>query len=263
MIVAFNTAVCASQGARHYQEDAAACWPGPAAAMPPFERSPEPGQLVAVLADGMGGHAAGALASQTVCSNFLSGFAHEAAGVRDRLRAGLTAANRALELKIESEPSLAGMGSTLIGAVFGPHGLHWISVGDSPLYLYRRGEVAPLNADHSLAPWLDQMVAEGALSAEQAKADPRRHMLRSAVTGEPLDLVDLSQQPLPLHPDDVVILASDGIHTIDAEQIGRLVTAFRKDGSGVLASALVREVESARDPHQDNVTVIVVQPAAA
>ena len=90
-----------------------------------------------------------------------------------------------------------------------------MSVGDSPLLLFRRGEIALLNEDHSLAPELDRLAKIGRITAEQAKTDPRRHMLRSAVTGEELDLVDVSRKPLVLEAGDYVILASDGVQTLD------------------------------------------------
>ena len=106
----------------------------------------------AVLADGMGGHAGGAVASRMVCENFLSAAADHSGSTSDRLMAGLRAANDAVATKIEESPLLAGMGSTVVGAAFGPGGMQWVSVGDSPLFLFRRGEVAVLNEDHSLAP---------------------------------------------------------------------------------------------------------------
>ncbi len=207
----------------------------------------------------MGGHAGGALASRTVCASFLDGFARDCSDIRERLRAGLVAANRAIELQVEEQPSLAGMGSTLIGTAFSRAGMEWVSVGDSPLYLFRRGEIALLNEDHSLAPALDLMAAEGKISAEQARADPRRHMLRSAITGEDLELVDLSRTPLELAPEDCVILASDGIHAMEIGEIARVVTAYVGDGAQAVASALIRGVESMRDPHQDNTTVVVIK----
>jgi protein phosphatase len=152
------------------------------------------------------------------------------------------------------------MGSTLVGAKFGCDGLEWVSVGDSPMFLYRHGEIALLNEDHSLAPALDQLVAEGKLSAERARTDPRRHMLRSAITGEEVDMVDVSRRPLPLESGDYVVLASDGIHTLEPSEIARVITAYGRDGCEVLAEALIRAVEQVRDPHQDNTTVIVVRP---
>ena len=260
MMHTFSAALAATQGARHYQEDAAVLWPGRAAAAEPFELPPEDGRLIAVLADGMGGHAGGALASRTVCASFLDAYAHDGANVRERLRNALNASNRAVGLEVAADRSLRGMGATLIGAAFGPEGLEWVSVGDSPLYLLREGQLLQLvNEDHSLAPLLDELARAGRISEEQARNDTRRHMLRSAVTGEELDLVDLAQKPLVLEAGDHVVLASDGIHTIDNSEITRIVTAYAGDGPQAIADALVRGVENMRDAHQDNFTVIVVR----
>ena len=255
----FEAARRASQGVRNNQEDCAVLWPGGDDPFAPATDLCEAGRLDTVLADGMGGHAGGALASRAVCEHFLLGYSGQIGPTRDRLRGGLASANRAIELVVEGNPALSGMGSTLIGAVFGPDGLEWISVGDSPLYLYRRGEIALLNEDHSLAPALDQLAAAGKITHEEARTDPRRHMLRSAITGEDLDLVDLSVKPLALQPGDYVVLASDGIHTLDEGEIARLITAYAADGPKVIASALIRSVDNMRDPQQDNTTVVVVR----
>src|SRR3569623_2648061 len=190
----FEHAVAATRGARDYQEDTAAFLAD--GGEPVRSSGEDPGydrSGLAVLADGMGGHAGGALASRTVCDHFLKSAATAKGDNSERLIAGLGAANAAIATKIAENPLLAGMGSTLIGAAFSPVGIEWVSVGDSPLFLFRRGEVALLNEDQSLAPELDRMVAEGKLTAEDARHDPRRHMLRSAVTGEEIDLLDISR----------------------------------------------------------------------
>jgi len=250
------------RGQRSYQEDAAATCPGDATfAWEDTALVPPHGQLLAVLADGMGGHAGGAEASKTVCRAFLESCA--AAGHEDtpgRLVTALSAANEQISRRVTVNPELSGMGTTLIGAVFGDEGLEWVSVGDSPLYLIRRDEIALLNEDHSLAPALDRLAAEGTISEHAAKSDPRRHMLRSAITGEEIELVDVSKKPLALVAEDLVILASDGIHTIDEGEILRVANGYLADGPESVARALIRAVESQRDPYQDNTTVVVVQP---
>ena len=154
---------------------------------------------------------------------------------------------------------LNGMGSTLVGVVFGSDGVEWVSVGDSPLLLYRRGQIALLNEDHSLAPELDRLAAAGKMTAEDARKDPRRHMLRSAVTGDDIDMVDLSRKPLQVEPGDYIILASDGLQTLETGEIERVVTAYAADGPQAVANALIRAVEAVRDPHQDNATVVAVR----
>lgn len=255
----FDSATSASRGSRSYQEDSAAIWPDPHAAATGISAQAEERRLLAVLADGMGGHAGGALASEIVCRGFVDAFARERAPVRDRLRTAMFAANAEINKATQAKPHLSGMGSTLIGASFGQEGLQWVSVGDSPLYIWRRGEIALVNEDHSLAPALDQMAAEGKISVEKARNDPRRHMLRSAISGAEIELVDLCQKPLALEPGDYVVLASDGIHTIDEQLITRVISAWANDGAAPVASALIRAVESVRDPHQDNTTVVVVR----
>ena len=197
---AYDHASRATKGARDYQEDSSAFWPPKeratgSADVPPTANNT---RLVAVLADGMGGHTAGALASRMVCDSFISTYAGLNGARPERLLKSLTSANDSIAAQVRANPTLAGMGTTLVAAVFGNEGVEWVSVGDSPLLLYRRGEIALLNEDHSLAPELDRLAAQGKITHEQAKTDPRRHMLRSAVTGDELDLVDVSRRPLVL-----------------------------------------------------------------
>lgn len=257
-MIAFDRASSATKGARSYQEDMALIWPaegGPGSGV----SSARPGEVLAVLADGMGGHAGGALASRMVCESFFSAFSAGSGDARARLIAALTAANEAIAEKVAANPDLSGMGSTIIGVFFSREGAQWVSVGDSPLLLYRRGEIALLNEDHSLAPELDRMAEAGKITFEEARRDPRRHMLRSAVTGDDIELVDVSRRPLPVEPGDFIILASDGLQTLEPSEIERIVSAYEQDGAKAVADALIRAVEAVRDPHQDNATVIAVR----
>lgn len=217
------------------------------------------GQLVAVLADGMGGHTAGALAAQTICQTFVDSFVQGDGPAADRLRAALFASNRKLTEKVRQNSELEGMGATAVGLALGKWGAHWISVGDSPLYLYRAGELAVLNEDHSMAPVLDKMAERGEISVAEAKADARRHFLRSAVSGDEIDLIDRSAQPLPLELGDYIVVASDGLQTLPDEQIAETIAASEKDGPDGVASALLDAVEAEKHPHQDNATVLVLR----
>lgn len=260
-MLAFEHASRATKGARSYQEDTALLWnradagtPGEAEGMLSNGTA-----VVAVLADGMGGHAGGALASRLACETFLKAYDGHDGSNRTRLVEALDAANHAIAEAVDADPMLAGMGSTLVGVTFGAEGIEWVSVGDSPLMLYRRGEIALLNEDHSLAPELDRLAAAGAISEADARRDPRRHMLRSAVTGEDIELVDVSRRPLKVEPGDYIILASDGLQTLEAAEIERIVAAYADDGATAVANALIRAVEALKDPHQDNATVVAVR----
>jgi serine/threonine protein phosphatase PrpC len=244
--VQFRYATRASQGARSYQEDAASVVEGA-------------GGLTAVLADGMGGHAGGALASNLACKFFLHAFATAQGTTPEKLSESLDLANAAIAHEVHGNPSLNGMGCTLVGVVFGADGVEWVSVGDSPLFLLRHGEIVLLNEDHSLAPEIDKLAAAGRMTWEDAKADPRRHFLRSALTGADMDLIDRSHRPLALEPGDVVILASDGIHTLSEPDILRVVEENVVSGPEAIASALLDAVEAGGDIYQDNTTVVVVR----
>jgi protein phosphatase len=261
-MLAFEHASRATKGARSYQEDTALFWPGEDP-FSPGGTSTNGSEMMAVLADGMGGHAGGALASRMACESFIKAFADQNGPKRERLKSALEAANQAIAATVEANPALTGMGSTLVGVTFGPDGVEWVSVGDSPLMLFRRGEIALLNEDHSLAPELDRLAAQGRISEDEARRDPRRHMLRSAVTGDELDLVDLSRRPLAVEPGDYIILASDGLQTLEASEIERVVAAYASDGASAVANALIRAVEAMKDPHQDNATVVAVRPLPA
>ncbi|MEQ1697505.1 MAG: protein phosphatase 2C domain-containing protein [Hyphomicrobiaceae bacterium] len=260
-VTKFDCAVRATRGARDYQEDAALVWPGRDAPAPDGTSSPaEAVQMLAILADGMGGHAGGALASRTCCDYFLQSFSHHSGSIVEGLMDALARANAAITDKVEANPLLSGMGSTLVAVTFAPQGINWVSVGDSPLLLWRRGEIALLNEDHSLAPDLDRLAAAGKMTVSEAKRDPRRHMLRSAVTGDDIDLVDISRRPLVLEPGDYVVLASDGLQSLDNTEIERIIAAYGADGSEAVAAALIRTIDQLREPHQDNATVVVVRP---
>ena len=263
-MLTFRHASSATQGGRHYQEDCEAVWPGAGPLLPPasFVASPPAGvEVVAVLADGMGGHAAGDIASTTICGVFLQRFLAGGADTPLRLQQSLLEANAAVHAKAAANPALSGMGATCVGLAIGQTGAEWVSVGDSPLWRFRDGRLERLNQDHSLAPEIDKLVASGQLSAEDAASDPRRHYLRSAVTGDELELIDISEAPLALAAGDILVLASDGILTLSDDEIRFVVSAQRNEPPETIADALLHAVLDVGEPYQDNTTVVIVKVA--
>lgn len=220
------------QGARPYQEDSWAL------------RDLADGSVLAVLADGMGGHKGGATASRLAVGAFIHAIE---AGLL--LAAALDAANRAVGEGVRRDPDLESMGATLVGVLVKGDVLHWISVGDSPLYLVSGGGIERVNADHSMAPQLDALVARGVISEREAAVHPARHTLREAVMGQPLTLIDEGRRSLPAGA--CLLLCSDGVETLADSDIA--AWAARP------AEKLVGAVLGARDPHQDNVTVIKLE----
>ena len=169
---AFDHASRATKGARDYQEYTRIL---AAEAVPPADvTTPTASRLVAVLADGMGGHTAGALASRMVCDS-LHLRSTRASTARGRSAAEVAhLGQRCPSPRKSRQPDAVGHGHDARRRVFGNEGVEWVSVGDSPLLLYPRGEIALLNEDHSLAPELDRLAAR-AMSHEQAARPAPAH----------------------------------------------------------------------------------------
>ena len=217
------------QGSRPYQEDSWAL------------RTLADGSLLAIVADGMGGHAGGAVASKLVVESFVKAVEGGAS-----LADALQAANAAVKARAEGSSDLTGMGSTLIAAKLKGYAVSWISVGDSPFYLVFSGRIERLNADHSMAPQIDALASRGVITAEEAAAHPGRHTLREAVMGDPLSLIDEGQRRLV--PGATLLLCSDGVESLAHERIAA--------AAGMSVRGLIDAVIATRRAHQDNVTVI-------
>lgn len=212
--------------------------------------------ILFLLADGMGGHTGGEVASQLAVEAFGRHFVRGARSNRplERLQECLQVANEALRLALARDPSLRGMGCTMIGAIKIANNLHWISVGDSLIYLMRRGEIGRINADHSVLGELMERVEQGKLTRAEALAHPRRNALRSAVMGGQISLKDA--RTILLEPDDVVVFASDGIETLSPSEIADILAQTPRAPRDA-AAALLQAVERRKSPSQDNATVIV------
>ena len=216
---------------------------------------------VLLVADGMGGHVGGAIASDLLCKTFVEAYPRSSSLIVDRLRTCLDEANGAIAAAVAENPALDSMGSTLVAAVVTSEGLNWISVGDSPLWLFREGQLERLNADHSMASELAELVAEGRMTAEEAAQDPRRNWLNSAVMGGAIELIDVRSQPVALEKGDRVVLASDGLLTLSEQEIADVLKRTRDLPLEDSAKALIQAVEAAGHPYQDNVTVLLYAPA--
>ena len=243
-----------SPGKREYQEDDYGLLDGRDLGLDGSEHS------MLLVADGMGGHVGGATASGLLSKTFVEQYPQASGPVVERLRDCLATANKTIADAIAANPKLASMGSTLVAAVVSSEGLNWISVGDSPLWLFRQGKLARLNADHSMAPILADLVAKGGMTEEEAARDPRRHALRSAVMGDAIHLIDASAQPVAVEKDDRLLLASDGLLTLSEQEIAAILQKMQDAPLDESAAALIQAVEAAEHPHQDNTTVLLYAP---
>jgi protein phosphatase len=208
---------------------------------------------VFLVADGMGGHRGGEIASQlaveTILSSYYASREPDPAKALDR---AFKEANRVIIDKSRSDVSLHGMGTTCTALVFRRGEAYVAHVGDSRAYLYHDGRLEQLTEDHSL---VGEMVRSGILSDEDARNHPRRNVItRSIGTHEDL-LVDVTEQPLAAANEDVFLLCSDGLTSLVTED--ELKTAL---GSNDPSKACAALVDLANDNGgKDNITVQIVK----
>jgi PPM family protein phosphatase len=241
------------QGVREVQEDSYGV-------VPRAEFGGGPADLFLVVADGMGGHAAGEVASSLAVQTFAETFLESATACdAGRLWDCLEEANSRIARELATHGSaVEGMGTTLLAVLLRGHSARWLSVGDSPLYLMRDKHLQRLNRIHSKATELAEQVQAGQITEEQARTDPGRHTLLSALIGESIYDVD-DPPPVELMPGDVLIAATDGIETLTHEEIAAVATSLHAQDAAALADGLLLAVQSKQFPKQDNTTVVVVR----
>ncbi len=248
-VFSFDISGSQIDGARDYQEDAFLITHlGDA-------DSDSAGSMV-IVADGMGGHAAGNVASnmavQTFNRHLSKNFPNDA--ISNVLYEAVLQANGSITATVSETAALKGMGCTLVACVLERGQLRWVSVGDSHLYLLRGNDLVKKNADHSYGGFLDRMAEAG--TPVEAEAGFSRNMLMSALTGDDIAEIDCPESPLQLKRGDRVILSSDGLDTLDKHEIIEICKAQATPRACV--EALLQAVNDAGAPRQDNTTVIVI-----
>ncbi|SDJ64505.1 PP2C family protein-serine/threonine phosphatase [Aliiruegeria lutimaris] len=221
---------------------------------------------LAVLSDGMGGHAAGDVASKIVITEVFSELKLRSgdvsvadAAICELLRAAANGANDCLRAYTEQYPDTAGMGATLVAACVQRNRMHWISIGDSVLFLFRDEKLQQLNEDHSFGSKIDEMVRTGQIPQELAEDYPDRNCLTSVVSGAEIARVDCPEAGLDLRDGDIVVLASDGLQFLEGQHIRAILQQSREKTSGEIAARFLEEIEHLGDPDQDNVSIVVLK----
>jgi protein phosphatase len=204
-----------------------------------------------VVADGMGGHQAGEVASHVAVEAIRQAFAGGSARGPDALVAAIEAANRAVYDEAGADAAKQGMGTTVVCALLTASRADLANVGDSPAYLVRGKGARQLTHDHS---WVAEEVARGELSEQEAAVHPYRHVLTRCLGLTPGVEVE-TYAPLELEPGDVLVLCSDGLseHVHPDELPG--VVGSRSPGEA--ARALI-DLANQRGG-SDNITVVVAR----
>ena len=217
------------------------------------------GRTVFAVADGLGGHQGGEVASAMAVEPLaaLDGRAYaDAREAAEALAEAIGEANLAILRRARSDPELWGMGTTVTAAaVAGDRVLQLAHVGDSRAYLLRAGApLRQLTTDHTV---VQEAVARGLLTRQQAAVHPQRGVVTRAVGLDPQVPVDLPE-PLELEPGDQVLLCSDGLtEVVDDEPIAA-VLASQADGDDA-CRALIAAANQGGGP--DNVTVVLLRAA--
>jgi serine/threonine protein phosphatase PrpC len=213
------------------------------------------------VADGMGGHRGGAVASEVALEmlSHMEGDSMAGSGAADGLVDMVAQANDAVLERASGEPRLAGMGTTLTAVVVQPGRIHLAHVGDSRAYLLRDGSLRQLTEDHSL---VQRMVNEGKLSPEEAEIHPHRSVLTRALGVEPG--LEVDRETLEVRAGDRLLLCSDGLTTMVPEEGIQSIVAENEDPQRA-AEALVAAANAAGG--LDNITALVLfvldgEPAA-
>lgn len=229
-----------------------------------FAVEPELGLLV--VADGMGGHNSGEVASDLAAKTIVDFARKMIGGAKSILpeggSPGLSARGRQLEYFVKTAntmiyekgrafPKDAGMGTTVVAALIDAKSVTVAHVGDSRLYLWRRGELTQLTEDHSL---VGEQVKRGQITADEAARSNLQNILTRALGAEGEVQVDVGEHPLL--PDDVVLLATDGLSKMvpDADVAAVIATEARPQA---IVDVLIEKARAAGGV--DNVTVLVAR----
>ncbi len=223
-----------------------------------------------VVADGMGGHAAGEVASR-VCVDTIEQFISETRNADEnftwpfgfepnldldgnRLKTAVKIANRRIATRIAGERDLQGMATTVVAVLIGRRGVVVAHVGDSRVYHWRDGQMKRLTRDHS---WVEEQVEAGALTPSEARDHPWRNLVTRALSGGGEVEIDLT--PLDVRQSDRLLLCSDGLFSVVMDEAIEMTLGGSNPPEDLqsICEALVDAANRAGGP--DNVTVLVIE----
>jgi len=212
---------------------------------------------LAIVADGMGGHKAGEVASDETVRIVSEEFAPHlnnnlaAKNISVLLAAAVQTANSAVQKMASENPERAGMGTTVVAAYVRGGTAYIANVGDSRAYVISNGEISQISIDHSL---VEDLIADGLIARSEAREHPRKHVITRAIGSEPDILVDIFEYKC--NAGDVLLLCTDGLtEMIDDNEILKIVNA-----SDDVKSAVESLVSKANENGgTDNITVVGVE----
>lgn len=220
----------------------------------------DPASGLYAVADGMGGHAAGEVASRMAIEALAESMRREDGSTwNDPAEAGrclelaLLEGNRKICESTEEQPEWRGMGTTIVAAVTVGDRLVIGHVGDSRAYLLRNGDLTQLTSDHSL---VNEQVKMGLITSEEAQRHPHRNIVTRALGNQPRVAIDLLEERV--HSGDLILLCSDGLNSmLDDAEIREALAANREVPQNACRVLVDRANASGGE---DNITVVVLSP---
>ena len=204
-----------------------------------------------IVADGMGGHNAGEIASLEAC-RIIESYILQNEGDIDRiLEDGVIKANRDIFVRSNENPALNGMGTTIDACIIKDGKLHVAHVGDSRVYIISKDEMRRITKDHSI---VGMMLEEGSITEEEARVHPQRNYITRAV-GSAINVeVDIVTEDV--HGGEWVLMCTDGLtNMIPKREMHSIITGAKNVNDG--ACELVRKAKE--NGGDDNITVILLQ----
>ena len=210
---------------------------------------PAAGENFAVVADGMGGHRAGEVASEIAVKEFVRWLRCAPRPDEDALRYAVSEANRVIYYKAKAEPDKAGMGTTVTGLWFDEKKVYLAHVGDSRAYLLRGNRMLQVSRDHSL---VGELLERGEITAEEAKTHPQRHFITRALGTHSHVTADIDS--FDTRTGDVWLLCSDGLSNYVEDNEMKIVLAGK--GEWLEKIAILMDMALQRGG-ADNITVLI------
>ncbi len=208
-----------------------------------------------LVADGMGGHQAGEVASRGAVELAIRGYYDDPSrDVGKSLVRAIQAANQQLHAQAQADQSKSGMGTTLVAAVVLGRKVYVANVGDSRAYLINNKNITQITEDHS---WVEEQVRAGLLTHEQAKKHPQRNLVTRALGSKPAVDVDLFEGEIS--KGDTLLLCSDGLTgRVDDREVAAIVRQHPPHE----ATRILVDTANERGGN-DNITVLIVSTEAA
>ncbi|HOZ84227.1 MAG TPA: Stp1/IreP family PP2C-type Ser/Thr phosphatase [Niabella sp.] len=204
-----------------------------------------------ILADGMGGHNSGEVASEIALTVFADSYYHSKGGIEDALKKAFLDSNNHIYETALGNDVYAGMGTTLTAIVNHKQNLYLAHIGDSRAYLFRNNGIEQLSKDHTV---VQQLIDLGEISMEEAPHHPQRNMLLCALGTQPDIEPEVHKIKTALKEEDILLLCSDGLYDLVSEE--DMIVILSSDNSlEQMANQLVNLAK--QHGGHDNITVLL------